>query len=1148
MSLSNHPVRGHHLGQTLFLALRLVLLLALLTHTALPALRSVHAAASKALDLQRENALLVLENNQLRLELYGQGRLSLADANGRRLLFPGATSYLSLWIDGQVYAAAKENMPPSEPRRVNDLLAEEVFQSPGEAEFRVQYQLEGPALRLAVRASNLSSQALRLQARWLLDTQVDLNDGSPLWHQSRVYTQEASLAMPFDQFKSYDQIPEPRFISTGLFQSTPSQVQFVHWPTAVSKAWDYIADPNRSFYTPGQTQSPESDSAVLVYYDFGQIQPQSTNEAVMFYGTAAPEAASAKLALLLELERARQAALSKLDADITYLVDIETTAYQIVRSKHTPGGKVINAVVNVGDWGTGLADLVQANAPGALFAMQKVVEYWLNSLDADTENRLKNMMVGVFEDIDLKPDDAGLKQKVREVILDDLDVTGRKQALNTAFDRARTWLETQELPPNYPYDEVIRLLKIYRSQLDLATKGESALIWPDPDKGTLAFQGSGVLAGYLEQSKKWPEAQREGFKLQTGGFAVGATAVAGGLAKLAFHVGTAGWGLLAEAFLVTVGSAGFMVSTTGKAMEITVDRVAAYFASTSALAAVQEEILLLESASDLAETITRSLDQRANWQGQGRVTAARFPDITLQGDEGIGKATAEISIDNQANQPLPTVVFGLAYGKVAGGGRPPVTVLGITQPVLVSAGNQHKIDFDFTAPGVSQLRIADAYTIDLWAAVGYHLIHANQDPGLAPSLQFAVYKAEAAGINQRQVSVVHAETLAEGQSSQGQFTVNGLTGSTTLQLSYLGSEMDLHLYDSQGRHVGLNYQTGAIETQIPGVEYSGAAERPEWMRIPGYPGETFRTQVVGVQLDDPEDFVVTSIQVPALPALLYSPDLMLHPDEDEVAAGQLRGRLYLSEYGGSIGASGLQTAASALRSERGLEIPASAVNLTMPERVSAGQTVTGEIIVRAAFGSLAPGSYSGAITVRGQAEPGGQPLLLAIPFTVVIGSPGTGPGPVIPPPPPEPGDVSGGGGLGIALILLVAGASAVGLYVLRNQQNRFPRRVVAGGRTGASSPAGRIRLGPAELVTPDGRHHLLHTDYFLIGRGYDCDLQLNNPAVSRRHAILRQAQGRWYIQDASSKGGLLHNGQPVRAAALNPGDAIQIGPFVLYFY
>lgn len=71
---------------------------------------------------------------------------------------------------------------------------------------------------------------------------------------------------------------------------------------------------------------------------------------------------------------------------------------------------------------------------------------------------------------------------------------------------------------------------------------------------------------------------------------------------------------------------------------------------------------------------------------------------------------------------------------------------------------------------------------------------------------------------------------------------------------------------------------------------------------------------------------------------------------------------------------------------------------------------------------------------------------------------------------------------------------------------------------------------------------------FMIGRSSLNNLQLrDDPAISRRHAVLRYEDGMWFIQDQGSSGGTYVNNQPVQASRLKPGDQIAIGSYLFAF-
>jgi len=59
------------------------------------------------------------------------------------------------------------------------------------------------------------------------------------------------------------------------------------------------------------------------------------------------------------------------------------------------------------------------------------------------------------------------------------------------------------------------------------------------------------------------------------------------------------------------------------------------------------------------------------------------------------------------------------------------------------------------------------------------------------------------------------------------------------------SPVDLHLYDSLGRHVGLNYDTGEIDNEIPGAYYSGPDAEPQKISITNPTDDDYSIVLVG---------------------------------------------------------------------------------------------------------------------------------------------------------------------------------------------------------------------------------------------------------------------------------------------------------------
>ncbi len=62
-----------------------------------------------------------------------------------------------------------------------------------------------------------------------------------------------------------------------------------------------------------------------------------------------------------------------------------------------------------------------------------------------------------------------------------------------------------------------------------------------------------------------------------------------------------------------------------------------------------------------------------------------------------------------------------------------------------------------------------------------------------------------------------------------------------------------------------------------------------------------------------------------------------------------------------------------------------------------------------------------------------------------------------------------------------------------------------------------------------------------LGRGLECQIQLNDPLSSRVHARVKFLNAQWHLIDAGSRNGTLLNGSKVDSAILSDGNVIKIG-------
>jgi len=69
----------------------------------------------------------------------------------------------------------------------------------------------------------------------------------------------------------------------------------------------------------------------------------------------------------------------------------------------------------------------------------------------------------------------------------------------------------------------------------------------------------------------------------------------------------------------------------------------------------------------------------------------------------------------------------------------------------------------------------------------------------------------------------------------------------------------------------------------------------------------------------------------------------------------------------------------------------------------------------------------------------------------------------------------------------------------------------------------------------------------VIGRSKDCDVHLDDPNISRRHAELRHEESTYWLIDLDSTNGTEVNGRRQKRAKLEHGDTLKLGSTELVF-
>lgn len=92
---------------------------------------------------------------------------------------------------------------------------------------------------------------------------------------------------------------------------------------------------------------------------------------------------------------------------------------------------------------------------------------------------------------------------------------------------------------------------------------------------------------------------------------------------------------------------------------------------------------------------------------------------------------------------------------------------------------------------------------------------------------------------------------------------------------------------------------------------------------------------------------------------------------------------------------------------------------------------------------------------------------------------------------------------------------------------------------------GRLTVHVANL--PARRLFVEEGSEYVIGRSAECDLQINHPQLSRRHARLSWQDDSWLFEDLGSKNGLVVNGRIVEQAQITDRGWVQFGDIVAHF-
>jgi hypothetical protein len=123
-----------------------------------------------------------------------------------------------------------------------------------------------------------------------------------------------------------------------------------------------------------------------------------------------------------------------------------------------------------------------------------------------------------------------------------------------------------------------------------------------------------------------------------------------------------------------------------------------------------------------------------------------------------------------------------------------------------------------------------------------------------------------------------------------------------------------------------------------------------------------------------------------------------------------------------------------------------------------------------------------------------------------------------------------------------------GTYVLNGKVEKVDREAT-GAVTSVQPRAPGTRGVTLRVIRggDPGTEHPLEGNRVVVGRGSDCDIPLDDPTVSRRHAAIVRRGDEWWVVDLESTNGTQVNGEPTAEQRLRAGDRIEFGEAVAEF-
>lgn len=587
------------------------------------------------------------------------------------------------------------------------------------------------------------------------------------------------------------------------------------------------------------------------------------------------EGLTSKQRLIQELKALNEETDKAIELQVNTLADLHTTTY--LNTFEEPAWSFAKIALGVLA-GVYTKSFLLEKAPFLYDIVDPLYKYHI--LDVYKAKKIFDALQEVYNDLDPGLGEETIRNRFKNKLMENVAV-GSSDSINsfkTALDDSLESLiqKLEQMPEENGYEYMTSEVRRIRSWMENIQMKENTIRYIDiTSEKVIEARAVGGLSGYrqkLEEELEWFEVE------STINDVAAFTIIAGGLIKLAgwaFAIKTIGIGTIVTVKTETVGSA--MMATGGTAK--TASSIAKDLTKGKATAIVEFEAtsMLVNDIEAIGDVYAATITLIENWDQKGEFVG-ECAGLTLDQDTYVlepkdttsfltyfiafVKGVVSLSSEEEAMGRIVVEVFQQENDVLE-------AIIGntvdLTPGVCVLAPFNIPF-FDYLEWDQSQ----KIYRVVAYSAVGTTLY--------GPFVKMFRVVTEEAAVCQM-VADSYSSAIAAGESYSEFISTGPGTTSLYVSLDYPGSELDLHIFDSENRHVGLDYATGNIEIEIPNAQYSGPDVNPEWISIEGEIGEEdFTLKVTCVYAESQEDF--------SLSYAVIGQSLQIEPAKIEVAPGE----------------------------------------------------------------------------------------------------------------------------------------------------------------------------------------------------------------------------------------------------------------------